>query len=89
MKFNYKYVFVILAVFAFASCEDYIGGDINADPNNPTFVPVGGQLPAVEVAMADLYGGAFSRFSCMLSQQVEGVARHVELFQSVYRSYTK
>jgi len=65
-------IFLLLSMTA---CEDYLGGDINADPNNPTSVPVAAQFPAIQIAMADNYGGDFSRFCTMLSQQVEGVAR--------------
>ncbi len=61
--------------FSFVGCEDFIGGEINKDPNNPTSVPIIAQMPAFQIAIADVYGGAFSRFNCMLSQQVEGVAR--------------
>ena len=32
-------------------------------------------MPALEIALADVYGGDFSRFGSMLTQQVEGVAR--------------
>ena len=75
MKNLSKISFVFLLVFTLVSCENFIGGDINSDPNNPTSVPVSAQLPAFTLALADNYGGDFSRFSCMLSQQVEGVAR--------------
>lgn len=75
MKVVSKYIAVFALVLAFAGCENFIGGDINADPNNPTAVPISAQLPAFQIALADVYGGAFSRFNCMLSQQVEGVAR--------------
>jgi len=63
-----------------SSCENYIGGDINVDPNNPTSLPVSAQLPAFQIALADVYGGDFSRFASMLSQQVEGVARQWSSF---------
>lgn len=66
----------IFLLISLTACEDYIGGDnINADPNNPTSVPVAAQFPAIQIAMADVYGGDFARFSTMLAQQVEGVAR--------------
>ncbi len=80
MKFTYKIVFLFAVLLSFVACEDYIGGDINKDPNNPTSVPVSAQMPALEIAMVDVYGGAFSRFSCMLIQQVEGVARQWQSF---------
>ena len=80
MKIFNKYIIVFALVFAFTSCEDFVGGDINADPNNPTSVPVSAQLPAFQIAVADVYGGAFSRFNSMLCQQVEGVARQWSSF---------
>ena len=57
------------------SCEKYIGGDFNSDPNNPTSVPISAQMPAIQLSLVDVYGGLFSRFNCMRTQQVEGVAR--------------
>lgn len=75
MKIYNKFFIVLAFAFTFVGCEDYIGGDINQDPNNPTSVPISAQVPAFQIALADVYGGAFSRFNCMLSQQVEGVAR--------------
>ena len=75
MKIYNKFLLILAFAFTFVGCEDYIGGDINQDPNNPTSVPVSAQMPAFQIALADVYGGAFSRFNCMLSQQVEGVAR--------------
>ncbi len=75
MKYYTKYFLMILIAASFTSCEDFVGGDINADPNNPTTVPVNAQLPAIQIALADVYGGDFSRFGSMLTQQTEGVAR--------------
>lgn len=80
MKIVNKYILLLVLIFAFVGCEDFVGGDINADPNNPTSVPVSAQMPAFHIALADVYGGAFSRFNCMLSQQVEGVERQWESF---------
>lgn len=80
MKLLYK-LFIILAFLMFSqSCEDIVGGDINRDPNNPTSVPVTALMPAFQIALADTYGGTHSRFNCMLSQQVEGVARQWSSF---------
>lgn len=75
MKIYNKILLVLAFAFTFMGCEDYIGGDINQDPNNPTSVPISAQMPAFQIALADNYGGDFSRFNSMLSQQVEGVAR--------------
>ncbi len=81
MKFNYKsIVFLFTICITFFGCEDYLGGDLNEDPNNPTMVPVSAQMPAIQIALADVYGGAFSRFNSMLIQQVEGVERQWQAF---------
>jgi len=66
--------------FLFFSCEDFIGGDFNADPNNPIEVPVTSQFPAIQINLADVYGGEFSRNSCIIMQQAEGVARSWNTF---------
>lgn len=73
MKFYIKSFIIALLAIGLVSCEDFL--DVNEDPNNPTSVPVNAQLPAFQIALADVHGGAFSRFNCMLVQQVEGVAR--------------
>lgn len=65
---------LLLAVFA-ASCSSYIDEELNVDPNKPSSVPVNALLPQIGVSIADLTGGEFSRFNCMLSQQIEGVER--------------
>lgn len=81
MKLINKLIFTFLVLFSFASCESYIEGDgINSDPNNPTSVPISAQLPAFQVQIADMTGGDFCRFNCMLIQQVEGVARQWSSF---------
>lgn len=78
MKLVYKVALSFLVVLGLSSCETFL--NINEDPNNPTSVPLTAQMPAFQLAIADVYGGAFSRFNCMLSQQVEGVARQWESF---------
>ncbi|MFT4566468.1 MAG: hypothetical protein ACI9FN_001424 [Saprospiraceae bacterium] len=80
MKLYSKILLAIAFLFLAQSCEDIIGGDINRDPNNPTSVPVTAQTANIQIALADNYGGNFSRFNCMLSQQVEGVARQWSSF---------
>lgn len=75
MKIINKLLIMCVFAFSFVGCEDFVGGEINKDPNNPTSVPIIAQMPAFQIAIADVYGGAFSRFNSMLSQQVEGVAR--------------
>ena len=81
MRLFNKLIFTALMLLSFASCESYIEGDgINSDPNNPTSVPISAQLPAFQVQIADMTGGDFCRFNCMLIQQVEGVARQWSSF---------
>ncbi len=81
MKSINKFIVTCLAVFMLVSCESYIEGDgINSDPNNPTSVPISAQLPAFQIQIADMTGGDFCRFNCMLIQQVEGVARQWSSF---------
>jgi hypothetical protein len=77
-----RYISILILALVFTSCEDYLGGDFNADPNNPVTVPVSAQMPAIQIAMVDNYNGDFSRLSCMLTQQVEGVARQWSSFNS-------
>ena len=75
MKLYIKYFLVLLLTTSILSCEKFIGGEFNADPNNPASVPVAAQIPAIEIALSDVYGGDFSRLGSMLTQQTEGVAR--------------
>lgn len=69
----YSLLIVALAL-GFTSCENYFG-DVNVNPNSPTDASVDVMLTAVEVEVADIYGGDFSRYSSILTQQCEGVAR--------------
>ncbi len=81
MKFlKFKSIFLLLFVFTSFSCEDFIGGDFNADPNKPNTVPIGGILPQIQISLADTYGGSFSRWNSLFTQQVEGVARQWSSF---------
>ena len=80
MRIINKFLLLLAFTFTFVGCEDYIGGDINQDPNNPVAVPLTAQMPAFQIALADMYGGSFSRFNCMLTQQVEGVERQWSSF---------
>lgn len=70
-----KNLYYLIALLLCASCEAFLGGDINADPNHPTTVPVTSQIPTIQLALVDLYGGEYSRWTSVLTQQVEGVAR--------------
>lgn len=70
-----KKLFYLTFVLFFISCEDYIGGDLNADPNNPLTVPVANQLPSIQLNLVDTYAGLYSRLTSLLIQQVEGTGR--------------
>jgi len=83
MKSLYNKSILVLCTgfFLFTSCESFLGGDdFNVNPNKPLEVTVNAQMPEIGIQVADLYGGAFSRFNCMLTQQVEGVARQWSAF---------
>ena len=80
MKLINKIFLCFAVALTFTSCEDFVGGDINSDPNNPPAVPITAQMASIQINIADVYGGAFSRFNCMLTQQVEGVARQWSSF---------
>ncbi len=79
-KYILKINLLVLVLFISTSCEKFVGGDINQDPDNPTSVAVTAQTPAIQIALADMTGGDFSRFNSMLVQQVEGVARQWSSF---------
>lgn len=65
---------IIILALGLTSCESYFG-NINENPNRPTKVSVDVMLPALQVEVADIYGGDFSRFASLLTQHAEGVAR--------------
>ncbi len=65
----------MVLTFSVLSCEKFIGGDLNADPNKPLSVPITGLTGQVQISLADVYGSSFSRWNSMFVQQVEGVAR--------------
>jgi len=69
-----KKIIVCLFILSFFSCESYFG-DTNKNPNSPIEVSVDVVLTAVEVEMADWYGGELSRFVNMITRQMEGVNR--------------
>lgn len=75
MKNILKAITLAFGVLVMSSCESYLGGDINENPNSPTDAPVSVVLPVGLVNAADLTGGFFSRSTSVLTQQVEGVAR--------------
>jgi hypothetical protein len=72
-----KILSLFLGVFllvGLSSCEDYFG-DINVNPNSPVDVPAQVLLPSIQVQLGYTLGGDFSRFSSILMQHCEGVAR--------------
>ena len=76
MRFmKFKNILLVVLVLSAFSCEDFIGGDLNADPNKPLSVPITGIIGQVQISLADGYGNSFSRWGSMFTQQVEGVAR--------------
>lgn len=76
MKYNIiKTKLIALLALMAVSCSSYIDEELNVDPNKPASVPVNAMLPQIAISVADVTGGEFSRFNCMLTQQVEGVAR--------------
>ncbi len=75
-----KNILLMGLVLTAFSCEDFLGGDFNQDPNKPATVPITGILPQVQISLADTYGGSFSRWNSMFTQQVEGVARQWSAF---------
>lgn len=81
MKFmKIKNILLVGLILTAFSCEDFIGGDLNADPNKPISVPITGMIGQIQIQLADTYGGEFSRYGCMFVQQVEGVARQWQSF---------
>ena len=73
----FTYLFLTVLVLGSTSCEDFFG-DINENPNSPTDVPVDVLLPGIEVQLNYVLGGDFSRFTAVITQQTEGVARQWE-----------
>ena len=76
----FRNIFFSTLILLSLSCEDFLGGDLNKDPNSPNRVPLGGIVPQIQISIADSYGGSFSRWNSMFTQQVEGVARQWDSF---------
>ncbi len=73
--FRKIYTLLIVALaLGFTSCESYFG-DVNVNPNSPIDASVDVMLTSVAVEVADVYGGDFARYSSILTQHCEGVAR--------------
>lgn len=75
MKYLKYIFFAFCLMFTASGCESFIGGDINAHPNKPSDVPPSAILPNVQVVLADVTGGAFSRMSSLFVRQIDGVSR--------------
>lgn len=75
-----RLIYIVLFLLTLNSCDSIIGGDINEDPNNAIDVSIINQLPSIQINLADIYGGEFSRVNCAIVQQVEGVARPWSVF---------
>lgn len=61
-------------LFSLSSCEDYFG-DVNVNPNSPTTVPPSTILPVIESILNYSVWGDLSRFSSIITGQVDGVDR--------------
>lgn len=48
---------VLALLLSLSSCESYIGGDINADPNRPLEVPVQSMMPSIMLNVIEFYHG--------------------------------
>ncbi|MEN9611536.1 MAG: hypothetical protein RLZZ628_2350 [Bacteroidota bacterium] len=66
----------------FNSCQSYFG-DVNIDPNVPLDASPAALLGASEMRLVYTAGGELSRFSSILTQQVDGAARQFD----IYRTY--
>jgi len=56
-------------------CEDYFGEDANVDPDNPTSATVNVLLPQIQGRLSYVYGGDFTRYLGINTQQVDGIGR--------------
>lgn len=63
-------MWAILAALFISSCSKML--DINADPNNPTDVPISTLLPSAQVQLAYVLGGDVSRISGNIVQHYAG-----------------
>lgn len=72
---------IVLGAVALVSCKKYFG-DVNTDPNNPIEVTPSAVLPGIEAKMSYALAGDGSRFSTLLTQQIEGVSRQWAVLQT-------
>lgn len=80
---NFRFIRLSLVAFLTSvalSCSSSIDNEFNVDPNRPASVPVNAMLPQIEISIADLTGGNFSRFNSIITQQVEGIERQFSGF---------
>lgn len=70
-----KYIPILLLMVVMTGCEDYFGENANVDPDNPTSATVNVLLPQVQARLAYVYGGDFTRYLGVNTQQVDGVGR--------------
>lgn len=85
--FQLKTCLLLAGILCLTSCEQFIGNGINEDPNNPVSVPITAQTPAIQIALADVVGGSFSRMNASIIQHVSGFARQCRSF-SIYTGMT-
>ena len=71
----FKYIFLIVAVGMFSSCEDYFEDFDNSDPDNPINVSPNVVLPQVQLRLAYTLGGDFTRYIGLYTQHVDGISR--------------
>ena len=60
----------ILGAITLVSCKKYFG-DVNTDPNNPIEVTPAAVLPGIEAKLSYALAGDGSRFSTLLTQQID------------------
>lgn len=80
---SYKFILpILILVLSLTSCEDYFGEDSNVDPDNPTEATLQVILPQVQARLAYTFGGDFTRYIGIYSQQVDGVNRQFVVYQN-------
>lgn len=77
-----KYIFICLLALNIVGCESYFGDDSNVDPDNPISSTVNVLLPQVQLRMAYLYGGDYTRYLGINTQHVDGVGRQFVVYQN-------
>lgn len=72
---------IIMSAVALVSCKKYFG-DINTDPNNPIEVTPSAVLPGIQAKLSYALAGDGSRFSTLMTQQIEGISRQWAVLQT-------